>query len=176
MFTKRNGKTSSELWIGGGTKLPTGKFDADQNAIVASANNQTGTGSYDFLVTAIYSLQIKNWGINSSINYKFNGTKEGYQFGNRLNTGMFIYRSISSKIATFNPNVGLLYEHLNANKLEKTNVDATGGNSLLAAIGTEINFGKIVVGANLQLLVSQNLSDGQTTTKNRGMLHVSYTF
>ncbi|MFC4233262.1 hypothetical protein ACFOW1_15275 [Parasediminibacterium paludis] len=176
IFSNRNGFTSSELWFGGGIKLPVGKFAADPNAIVASANNQAGTGSYDFLLNALYVLRMREWSINSNINYKLNGSKNAYKFGDRLSTNIFISRIVGTKFASFSPNIGLLFEHLNANELSNTKVASTGGNGLLTAVGTEVNFGKIIVGTNVQLPISQNLSDGQTTTKVRGMLHLSYAF
>ena len=59
---------SQQVWLGGGLKIPTGKFTPDTSEIVLSANTQPGTGSFDFLLSASYSLQVKNWGMNSNMN------------------------------------------------------------------------------------------------------------
>lgn len=173
---KHGNRISQQLWVGGGVKLPTGKFAADPNDIIPDANNQPGTGSVDILLNAMYTFHINDWGINSNINYKINRSAENFHFGNRFNTSAFVFRSISAAKITFNPNVGVLYENLQANKLDNLKVQETGGNALLAAVGLETNFSKMAVGFNAQLPLSQNLSNGQTTTKVRGMVHLTFTF
>ena len=173
---KHGNRISQQLWIGGGVKLPTGKFAADPNDIIPDANNQPGTGSVDILLNAMYTFHINDWGINSNINYKINRSAKNFHFGNRFNTSAFVFRSISAAKITFNPNVGVLYENLQANKLDNLKVQETGGNALFAAVGLETNFSKMAVGFNAQLPLSQNLSNGQTTTKVRGMVHLTFTF
>lgn len=173
---KHSNRISQQLWIGGGVKLPTGKFAADPTDIIPDANNQPGTGSVDFLVNAMYTFHINDWGINSNVNYKINNSAESFRFGNRFNTSAFIFRSISAANTTFNPNVGMLYENLRANKLGDAKIDDTGGNALFAAAGLETNFSMMAVGFNAQLPVSQHLSNDQTTAKLRGMVHVTFTF
>jgi hypothetical protein len=90
----RNRKTViQQLWLGGGVKLPTGPFNADvsdSNTTVADINAQIGTGSVDFLVNAMYTVSIRNFGINVSANYKMNTVNgDGYKYGNKY-TGNFI--------------------------------------------------------------------------------------
>ncbi len=173
---KKGNRISQQFWIGGGVKIPTGKFAADPNDIMAEANNQSGTGSVDFLLNAMYTFHINDWGINTNINYKINCSAENFQFGNRFNTSAFIFHSISTAKTTFNPNVGVLYENLRANKLYNSKIQETGGNAVFAAAGVETNFNKMAVGFNAQLPLSQNLSNGQTTTKVKGMVHLTFIF
>ncbi len=173
---KNGNRISQQLYIGGGVKLPTGKFAADPNEIIADANNQSGTGSVDFLLNAMYTFHVNDWGINSNMNYKINRSAKGFQFGDRFSSGAFVFHSISTSKATFNPNAGLLYEHLQHNKLNQLKIHDTGGNALLAAAGLETNFSNIAIGFNVQLPVSQNLSNNQTTSVVRGMAHVTFTF
>jgi hypothetical protein len=167
-------KNNQQLWIGVGAKLPTGTSNADADEIVTTANNQAGTGSYDFLLNAMYSIKLNNWGINTNATYKINGSKDDYRFGNRLSSSAFVFHSIQRGAkTTFSPNAGLLYEHLNANEFNKVKVEDTGGNSLSFAAGLEINFNKVVLGFNAQLPLSENLSNKQTDTKLKGMVHVT---
>lgn len=181
ILDKRNGfshknRTSQQLWIGGGVKLPTGTFAANPEDIIPDANNQPGSGSVDFILNAMYTYHINDWGINSNVNYKINRSADNFQFGNRFSSSAFLFHSISTLRATFNPNTGVLYEKLQANKLSNLKVPDTGGNALLASAGLEVNFNKMAVGCNAQLPLHQNLSNGQTTTKLRGMMHVTFTF
>jgi hypothetical protein len=181
LFDKRSeGKfgalVGQQLWIGGGVKLPTGKFAAEPDEIIPDANNQAGTGSLDFLLNAMYSYHRNGWGINSNVNYKINRSAKDFQFGNRLSASAFVFHSIMTRKITFNPNAGLLFEDLEANKLSDTKIDQTGGHALLAAGGLETIFRKTIVGFNAQVPISQRMSDGQTTTKLRGMLHITFVF
>jgi hypothetical protein len=173
---KHGNGVSQQLWIGAGLKLPTGKFSADADDFIPSANNQPGSGSVDLLLNSMYSLRINNWGISSNINYKINQDANNYQFGNRFSASAFVFRSLATPKATFNPNTGLLYENLQPNKLANLKVKDTGGNALFASAGMETAFNKIAVGFNAQLPVTQHLSNGQTTAGIRGMLHVTYAF
>jgi len=168
--------TGQQLWIGAGIKLPTGPFSVDTTELVSSANSQTGTGSIDFLLTATYSLFVDDWGLNSNINYKINQTASNFKFGNRFTATVFAFRSFHLKNETFSPNIGLIYENLNPNKLSKTEIESTGGNDLLGAIGLEMRFDSITIGLNVQHPLAENISDGQTKNKLRGMLHLTYTF
>ena len=50
----------------------------------------------------------------------------------------------------------------------------TGGYLALASAGVEVTKGKITVGGNLQVPVTQNFANGQTNSKLRGMLHITF--
>ena len=69
-----------------------------------------------------------------------------------------------------------MYENASTNKLNKGAVDQTGGNILLAAGGLEVNYKSIALGANVQLPVSQNFAEGQTESKVRGLVHLTFAF
>jgi hypothetical protein len=174
--TKNDAGLNHRLWIGAGMKLPTGKYAVDLGAVNASANNQPGTGSTDFIANTMYSLQVNRWSVNASANYKINRSAEGFQFGNRLAISVFGYRSFPKGFATLNPSAGLLYERLGHNKLNDAKVEDTGGYGLLAAGGLDTNFKRVTIGFNVQLPLSQNYAGDQTMTKVRGLVHVTYTF
>ncbi len=172
---KGGNNVNQQLWVGGGVKIPTGKFSPDPNDIIPTASNQAGTGSVDYIANAMYAVYIKNWGINSSLNYKVNRKSDGYQFGDRFSSTAFVFRTFDNGGTVFNPNAGLLFESLRANKLEGEKVPDSGGNALLASAGLEIGFKKVSVGFNVQLPVAQNFSNEQTTAKTRGMVHMTFT-
>jgi hypothetical protein len=174
-MTRENG-IAHQLWLGGGIKLPTGKFELDPDNLVASANNQPGTGSLDYLANFTYVFRSNEWSLNSNINYKINQSADAFKFGNRLAGSAFIFRSLYTIKATYRPNAGLLFENLQASRNNSLKVDGTGGYTLLAVGGLETTLNHMTVGFNAQLPLSQNMSAGQTTTKLRGMVHITYTF
>lgn len=171
---KKKHRITQQLWIGGGVKLPTGKFSPDMEEMIPTANNQAGTGSVDFIVNVMHTYHINNWGLNSNINYKINRSADNYKFGNRLSSSVFIFHSLYKGKTVFNPNLGLLYENLSGNTLSKVKVEDTGGQALLGATGLEINRGRVAIGFNAQLPISQNFSNQQTTIKIRGMAHLTF--
>jgi hypothetical protein len=165
-----------QLWVGAGLKFPTGKFSVDTSELVSSANMQPGTGSFDFLLNAIYTLQIESWGFNVNSSYKINQTADNFRFGNRLSLTAFVFRSFHPGKVTVSPNVGLLFETLNSNTINNHKVEDTGGKDLLAALGFEVRYKNIAFGGNAQIPLYSNLSSGQTDPKIRGMCHLSYIF
>jgi hypothetical protein len=167
---------SQQLWIGGGLKIPTGKFETDTSELISSANSQPGTGSFDFLINLTYTFLIKSWGFNSNINYKLNQEADNFKFGNRFSASGFVYRSSHLSKVILSPNIGILFENLEPDKILKEKVEDTGGLVLLSVFGIETIFSKIGIGMNVQLPIVQNLSNSQTNTTLRGMVHLSYLF
>jgi len=168
---------SQQLWLGAGVKLPTGKFniDATDPALVAIANTQTGSASTDFMLNAMYNIKIKKIGINSSASYKINtANSDDYSFGNKFSANSFVFYPIEKGEFGIVPNIGMLYEQTASSKLVKETVAQTGGHLLSTAAGLELNYRKISVGANVQLPLHQNFSQGQTEMKLKGMVHVSF--
>ncbi len=167
---------SHQLWIGGGVKLPTGKFAVDPEELVTSANLQPGTGSYSYLLNLLYSYRIRSWGLNFTTNYRINQYSGHYRFGNRINLTSFVYRSLQLGHFTVSPNTGLLYETMAMNKNDGEKVADTGGNALLAAAGVEVRYGDLVFGCNDQIPLASDLSSGQTNVRMRAMFHLSFMF
>ncbi len=165
-----------QLWIGAGIKLPTGKFSVDTGELVTSANIQSGTGSFDYMLNLIYSFQIKSWGFNFNSNYRFNQYADKYKFGNRLNLSAFAFHNFHIGNVSISPNVGLLYEMLDPNRNNNEKITDTGGQILMFASGIEIRYKNMALGFNNQIPLSSDLSGGQTDAKIRGMCHISYLF
>jgi hypothetical protein len=169
-------KKSNQLLIGGGLKLPTGKFNPGfASHPVPSANVQPGTGSLDVILNATDVLQWTKWSLHSNVNYKINGTAKEFRFGDRLNASAIVSRMLGNRIG-LNPYAGLQYEHLAANKYQKSTIEDTGGQALLGTAGMDVQMAKINVGLNVQLPVAQNFSNHQTDSKLRGMVQVSVVF
>jgi len=166
-----------ELWLGGGVKLPTGKYSVDlanPDTELGDVNSQMGTGSVDFIVNGTYKVAINSFGINTTAAYKINTVnRSNFQYGNRFTANSFGFYQASVKNVNLAPNIGVLYEDAAINRLQKGMVDETGGYVALAAAGLEVNIKKITIGGNIQQPFSQNFAHGQTVAKTRGTLHLS---
>lgn len=169
------------LWIGGGVKSPTGKYNPEEKNIGQSSLNtfQLGTGSVDFSVNAMYDIRLQNLGFNINSAYKINtANKYDYRYGNKFTLNMLGYYrfAINEKLA-ISPNSGVLFETASKDwKTKDIQVWETGGHSLMGAIGTELNIGRMSLGANFQTPLAQSLGERKVKAKNRGMVHISYTF
>lgn len=169
------------LWIGGGLKAPTGKYEpAERLAIQESPNNfQLGTASTDFTLNAAYDVRYNDFGINANVNYKINTeNKYDYRYGNKFTSNVLAYYKFRvAKVITIAPNAGILYETAkNDVESKKYQVDVSGGYSLSAVAGVEVAMKGLSFGANYQNVRSQDLAGGRAYAGNRLMVHMSVPF
>lgn len=168
---------SQQLWIGGGIKFKTGKFEIEDHDpdVASAANRQLGSGSTDLLLNAMYTIQINRLGINTTASYTINSTnRDLYRFGDKLTVNSLAYYPIAVSKTIVSPNLGLLYERTEASELQRSKINLTGGSVLHASGGVEISFNNIAIGINAQLPVAQNFAENQTKSKIRGTAHISF--
>lgn len=166
------------LWVGGGLKLPTGKYNPKDKLTVNDNANlfQLGTGSVDFTFSGMYDLRVQDAGINLSANYKVNTpNKYDYSYGNKLSANaQLYYKWRVAKIVSIAPNAGLQYENARQDVDNHLTVDISGGRLLLGTVGLEMMAGRIAAGANWQTPLSQNLANGIVKANDRLMVHVAF--
>lgn len=164
------------LWIGGGIKLPTGKYEpAERKENEDSPNNfQLGTASTDFTLNAMYDIRLMDLGLNANVSYKINTrNKYDYQYGNKFSANLLAYYKLRPlKDLSISPNAGILYE--TAEKDRES--DVSGGYSLMATTGIELSFKQYSIGGNFQPVLSQELADMKVKAGNRIMVHLTYLF
>ncbi|GAB3641690.1 hypothetical protein [Spirosoma arcticum] len=164
------------LLLGGGVKLPTGRYRYDplSDADVANANFQLGTGSVDVLVNAVYTVRYRQWGINTDATYKMNGANSNrYQFGNRttVNASVLYFGQLGG--VTLVPNAGVAYENARRDRDLGVLNTRTGGYTTFATAGIEGYIRNVSMGVNYQKPVTQNLSNGELRANSRLNLHVT---
>lgn len=179
--TRHNKLLVQSLWIGGGIKLPTGRYEpAEHKENEESPNNfQLGTASVDFTLNAAYDVRLMDLGINTNVSYKINNSnKYDYRYGNKFTANVLAYYKfrLAPKVSVA-PNAGLLYETADKDREAAAfKVDISGGYSLLATTGIEATFGNVGAGINFQPVISQQMADMRVKAGNRAMVHVTYLF
>lgn len=167
------------LWLGGGVKLATGKYQYNEvdNQQVANPNFQLGTGSNDFLLTANYMMRYRKFGFNADISYKINTkNNQSYLFGNRLSWSLqaFCIRRLGS--LGFMPSAGFYFENSSTDLKKGYLIENTGGSLLATSLGLNVLFKDFSLGINYQNPLIQNLADGQIKAKGRLLLQLTFSF
>jgi hypothetical protein len=167
------------LMIGGGIKLPTGKFKYNENnlADVANANFQAGSGTTDLIINAFYTINKGDWGLATNISRKFNSTNaDQYRFGNQLYGTVDLYRSFKLGKISLTPNVGIYGEKGELGTKDGKKILETGGTLLNATAGITLFANRWTLGINGQTPLAQKLSAGFVQARSRGMIQLGWLF
>ncbi|HWV28325.1 MAG TPA: hypothetical protein VN038_01675 [Dyadobacter sp.] len=167
------------LLIGGGVKLPTGKFSFDENDAlqVANANFQPGTGSTDFILNAFYTITKGQWGVGANVSRKFNRTNsEGYRFGNQLYGTLDVYRSVALGKLTVTPAVGIYAEYAGHGIQNGKALEITGGRLANATAGITLFSDRWTMGITGQKPIAQRSASGHVVAKERLLVQLGFLF
>jgi hypothetical protein len=167
------------LQVGGGIKLPTGKFKYDENNLgdVANANFQAGSGTTDFIINAFYTITHKDWGLAINLSRKFNTTNsEQYRFGNQRYGTMDLYRSFKLGKFAITPSIGIYGEKSALGRKDDLEITETGGSLLNAIAGVTLFANRWTLGITGQKPLSQHLSAGFVQARSRGMIQIGWLF
>jgi hypothetical protein len=198
LFTLVNTSDSMELkfkqilTLGGGVKLPTGKYmQRDETRVMLPALFQIGTGSLDYFAQAYYVIRYRNWGFNANGQYLFRGENElSYKYGNFVQlTGSFFFKKdfsrekkdpnapayTSGKIKTTSilPTIGYTYEHADIDYQYNLKKENTGGTQYLLHLGTDVYLGKVSVSLYYQHAIFNNIPLAQPENKDRYGMAIS---
>lgn len=166
------------LTIGGGVKLPTGKYGTtDSEGEPLHENLQPGSGTVDFMVSATYTLRKGLWGLSTDVLGRLNtANRNDYTFGNRVSGSAKVFYVKNFSKMTLLPNVGLFADVAEASIDNGYQAEGTGGFIALSTFGLDIYFGKISLGYTFQLPVVQDLGGGKIQNQNRWMATLNYNF
>jgi hypothetical protein len=176
-LTKSNQVLIQSFRIAAGVKLPTGKFNLN-NELQQTQLFTLGTGTTDFMLGGVYEVRLQNTGLNISSNVKFNTeNSKQYLYGYKLQSNFQLYQKIFfAEKLSLAPNIGLQYEYTQKDKFQNQIVDISGGYILNSIFGVEFQANKYFLGMNVQLPIRQNIGNGQIESNSRWMLHLSHAF
>lgn len=170
-------KTAHILELGGGVKIPTGKYDEAYATGSVNPGFQTGTGSWDYILASNYNLNYRSWGINALIDYRIKTeNSRHYQFGNQWNYGINFYRMVSLNKLHLMPITGISVEISEKDKQSGSFKSHTSGNAVFGKIAIESSYNKWSLGFTSLLPISQKLNDGKVEVKNRLAVYLNYNF
>lgn len=168
-------KPEHYIQLGGGIKIPTGKYDKTNNSGSVNPSFQVGNGSWDFVFAMNYGFTYRNWGISTLLNYtlKTKNPKD-YQFGNQLNYGINAFKTyyVSNSLA-LTPQLGLAGEKYGPNKEFGMEVANSKGNVFLGKISVEATYNQYSLGLIGMLPIDQNLNNNKVELKNRVSVYLN---
>jgi hypothetical protein len=159
------------LQLGGGVKAPTGDFNTIPEGQDLSPGIQNGTGSWDFLLNAIYTLRYKSMGLSADMTLKHNSfNANDLKFGDRLSSSLKAFYWKKKGQFSFLPNAGLLYDYGKTDIQNNFYQEYSGGYSLCSVLGMDVYYKKVSLGLTWQQPLSQYLSLGYVQSGPRCLL------
>jgi hypothetical protein len=175
LWDKISSNNRQTILIGGGIKLPTGKYTAGKAQSMEEASAQAGTGSLDYLLNASYRISFSKWVFSAAASYKYNTqNKDGYRFGDVITSGATIVYRQDLKGFSIAPYTQFILEKQMKDAGQHIIQDHSGGHAFYTGAGLDINTKKIAVGFNYQFAASQNLAQGEISVKPRITAHISF--
>ncbi len=168
-------KPEHYLQVGAGIKMPTGKFDRENNLGSVNPSFQLGNGSWDYVLAMNYGFTHRNWGVSTLLNYtiKTENPKE-YKFGNQINYGINVFKTYYvSNSLSLTPIAGLAGESYGTNREFDTDVANTKGDVFLGKVSMEATYNQFSLGILGMLPLDQNLNNGKVELKNRVSIYLN---
>jgi hypothetical protein len=165
--------------IGGGIKLPTGKYSLERaNNSVENPNFQLGTGSLDYFVVGNYLVNFDKIGVSFDGTFRLTTqNSEQYTFGNRLiSSAQVFYTFRPNNEFMIMPIGGFVAEFSGMDRKTGEFVSVTGGNALFASIGVESSFSFFAFGFSFSTPIQQNIGGGALKNLSRFQAHTSFLF
>jgi hypothetical protein len=166
--------------VGGGLKLPTGKFSLEDRGKLVNPNFQMGTGSVDFLVASMYTVRYKKTGITTEAGYKINTRNANdYLFGNQFHVSSQLFYWQNLGTVSLLPSAGVYYEQAAVHRDEDIIQVNTGGSGLLLTAGLQTSFKGFTAGIDYKHPLAQSYNSDDIADiqgKDRWTLSLAFNF
>jgi hypothetical protein len=170
-------KFRNRLFMGGGLKFPTGKYNQTTGTGSFEPHFQTGTGSIDFILNSTYLATYNQAGLSTDVSYRINTRNSNdYKFADRLNINSSFFYKIRSDNMTFLPNAGIYLEQAEKDHSKNSVDENSGGSVLFATFGIDFYLKGFSLNFNFQKPVSENLNGVQPKNDKRIVAGFGYSF
>lgn len=162
-----------QLIAGGGLKMPTGHHNGITTPDrLGLPNLQPGTGSWDFMINANYTLRHNKQGLNLDAAYTLTtANKDNFKYGNRLNAGLLWYYALKFKGGfSLLPQAGLRYQytlHDYDNYSKKWLNEQSGGYLSFGDVGLQAYYKRLGIRLDCQLPLAQHYGNGYVSAKQK---------
>lgn len=157
--SKGDRKFYHSLFSGGGLKLPFGKSDARSEEALINRNFQLGTGSLDYLASAIYTMKYRSWGMNFEGAYKINGiNSDKYRFGNQTNLSAKVFYALIKPEYSLLPFIGWNQEEAGRHQAHGIWQTNTGGSMSFLSCGLQFFYSRWMMNIQYEWLAAQNFN------------------
>ena len=166
------------LLIGGGTSLPTGKYQQrDETKLMLPAAFQVGTGIYTFNLHLIHTLRYRTWGLNTNLRYTFKGENElSYDYGNQFTGAMALFYWGETKKFAYLPSIGIAVDDFEQDYQYDVLKEYTGGTVASLTAGLDLYLGRFLVNMFAQLPFHKDIPLAQPSTQTNLGVGVAYFF
>ncbi|MEM6721953.1 MAG: hypothetical protein AAF611_21675 [Bacteroidota bacterium] len=160
--------------FGIGIKAPTGAFEERLTDRI-NPGFQVGTGSWDFITSALYTYAKDKIGFNTTVSYYLKSeNKNNYKFGNQFSFSSNAFYKLSTPKMDISPFVGISGDFYDAIEQYGETIADTDGYLYNASVGTEVNLRKLQIGGKFTIPVKQNLFGGNVDARNRVSIYLNY--
>lgn len=165
------------LLAGGGMKAPTGENNAFRNGERMNQNLQPGTGSWDAILNAVYTVRYKQWGLNLDANVRINTTNhQGFRFGNRAGGSAKFFYWAKYRNWSFLPQIGALADFGDKDRNQGVRVNESGGLAFFGTVGMDVYYKRYVVGFTFQQPLQHSMAAGTIQPFQRYSANVAILF
>lgn len=177
----QNRKTGHRIALGGGVKLPFGKFSVRSYNDEVIPSYQPGSGSFDFIFQSSYMLTFKKWGWFNYYSYRFNTQNpNGYRFSNTMNYRSTVFMSVKKKRSQIIPHMGIDLLKANADEFNKYKNEKptknSGGLLMLGNIGIEYFYKNYGLTLTYGIPIVQKLNGEQFQFKHQLQVGIQFLF
>lgn len=156
-----------KIKTGVGVKFPTGEFNYAVATVTNTTANQLGTGSLDVNIPLEYVFTRKRLTSQIKATYFYKTeNNDNFKFGNQTQIQLQAsYKIIERMNHSYAINIGTSYDSYLKTEIRESEINDTDGYLLNSNLGLRYETKKVLIGANYQIPLDQDLVNGEVTFK-----------
>lgn len=168
-------RTVHRLLLGAGAKLPLGRTDLRYNDAPVAHDLQPGTGTWDALLSAEYSLRRGRNGASLQAITRLNSAdRDGHRMGHGVNATLECFRRYDAGAGKLLPSLGVYLELAGKDAHRGLAVDGTGGSTLFTHAGARVWWRSWSIMGAFQYAIARQLGELMVPNRERAIIGLSY--
>lgn len=163
------------LLVGAGVKAPLGRNDLRVGDELVSHDVQLGTGTWDAMLSAEYSVRHGRTAGGLSTLARINGANaDGHQMGHGVSTTAEVFHRFGNDTLSFAPALGAYAEWMALDRMHGRPDNGTGGTTVFSHTGVRVWWRRFSFSAYYQHALLNNEGGSITPTRQRVVAGVTY--